>query len=225
MSGTDETPASGSPSRGSGLLFTSAGYAGLSWMVSLPVLAAGSACFWSVGSKGPIPAPVCAAVSSLLVLAAFTTAASVQLSRWLSRRATSRLPLLMLRALAVGLISLVLAAFLGMMPWLHVEAISPFDRSFEQGHLLAVSVVSLAAVSAWVYASRAEGKSGAVRLTGAAILAIVGVVAWYRVSAFAYDTVRGSYADSAILLLHTVALIALLLACVVNAVLAARQTS
>jgi hypothetical protein len=193
--------------------------------VGLPVLAAGMACVWFAGGSGPVPGPLLAVLALLLILGAFLTTALA--AAWVPGAGISRKTVLATsgRAALVGLAATLAATSLNFVEVLHPEAISPFDRSFENGHLAFSAAVSVIAVALYALRVVRAGLDQRVKRIGIAVLvAAVGVFAWYRSSVLAYDSVRGSYTDSIILMLHIVAVAALVLASMANGVLAARAS-
>lgn len=191
----------------------------------LPILAAGMACVWFAGGSGPIPGPLLALVALVLVLGAFLINALA--TAWVPGVKVSRKTMLATagRAALVGLVAALVATSLNFVEALHPEAISPFDRSFENGHLVFSAAVSLVAVAAYAFRVVLSGLDQRVKRIGIALLvAAFGTGAWYGSSVLAYDAVRGSYTDSIILMLHTVAVAALVLASMANGVLAARAS-
>jgi hypothetical protein len=193
--------------------------------VGLPILAAGMACVWFAGGSGPIPGPLLALLALALILGAFLINALA--TAWVPGVRYSRKSVLVTvgRAVLVGLVATLAATSLNFVEALHPEAISPFDRSFENGHLVFSAAVSLIAVALYALRVVLTGLDQRVKRIGIALLvAAVGTAAWYGSSVLAYDAVRGSYTDSIILMLHTMAVAALVLASVANGALAARAS-
>lgn len=205
-----------------GMLSATARGAAIGWLAALPFLALGMTGFWLQRDSSGV-ASVALEIGAIACVALALIAPGVLCAYTSERRGVSAFAVATLKGLLVGIASLVVASLLSAVEAFRPESISFFAQEFASAHGMAATVPTVLAVGWTAYLAWAGGSQR--RLMGIAVAALAGaagVVLWWWSAGVAYDALRFSNADSILLMAQTVALAALVIACIADAALCKR---